>query len=284
MNKLMVGSVALAAVLAGPAWAADMPVPVKAPVVRPAWNWTGCYAGIGFGFFQGLDRYNAVPDGRYAVAGVTGPAALIPLGAAGIAASSTSYEEKGSAYSYGGQIGCDYQFGAVVVGGKADFHYTALDESVLAVVPADGVFFGFDRTESVSKRVNWYTTALARIGVTPADAFLIYATGGFAAAHYKAQYISGFTDGSAFAGTFNTTRTGWAAGAGVEWGVAPAWTVSFEYLYMDFGTFAFSAPNTSVAGGPADPRFTWTSSIRAHEQTFRVGINYHFGAPVVAKF
>src|SRR5689334_5541164 len=48
MNKLLTGFVALAALAAGPAIAAD--IPVKAPVTKApppsAFNWTGFYTGV----------------------------------------------------------------------------------------------------------------------------------------------------------------------------------------------------------------------------------------------
>src|SRR5262249_46243106 len=47
MNKILYGSVALAAMLAGPAMAADMGVP-RAPVVAPP-SWTGFYVGGNIG-------------------------------------------------------------------------------------------------------------------------------------------------------------------------------------------------------------------------------------------
>src|SRR5436190_732135 len=54
MNKLFLGSVALAAMIAGPAMAADMPV--KAPPVV-IYDWSGAYVGVDFGW--GRSRYDA---------------------------------------------------------------------------------------------------------------------------------------------------------------------------------------------------------------------------------
>jgi outer membrane immunogenic protein len=266
MKKMVITIAALAALSAGPAWAADMAVkvPYKAP-----YSWTGCYAGFNFGFFQALDRYDNIPSG-----------ATVP--AAGVAVNATSYTDHGSAYDAGGQLGCDYQFSNVVVGIVVDGNGTALNESILATQPANA--FLLDKTETVSKRVGWFATARARAGVTPWEGWLFYATGGFAIAGLKGEYSAVFSDGTAFAGSSSVTRTGWTAGAGVEWMVAQQWTMNFEYLYLDFGSFSFLSPNTSVAGGAANPAFSWTTNVRAREQTFRVGINYHFGGPVIAKY
>src|SRR5262249_60817321 len=51
MKKLLLGTVAAAAVVVGPALAADLPTKapiVKAPPVVVVFNWTGCYIG-GYG-------------------------------------------------------------------------------------------------------------------------------------------------------------------------------------------------------------------------------------------
>lgn len=66
MNKLLLGSMALAAMIAGPATAADMPV--KAPVYKappPAlYSWTGCYLGVnaGYAWNRADSRYTDDPN------------------------------------------------------------------------------------------------------------------------------------------------------------------------------------------------------------------------------
>src|SRR6188472_3718808 len=50
MNKILLGSVALAAMIASPAMAADVAVPRRAATfVEPAATWTGIYVGGNFG-------------------------------------------------------------------------------------------------------------------------------------------------------------------------------------------------------------------------------------------
>src|ERR1700694_5668287 len=99
MKKLLLANVALAALVAAPAMAADMPVKYKAP--PPLFSWTGCYGGANLGYFGGLDKYDVSPSGRYAVT-------LTP---AAIAQARTSYSPGESSYSAGVQVGCNYQFG-----------------------------------------------------------------------------------------------------------------------------------------------------------------------------
>ena len=53
MKKLTLGSLAIVAVaMIGPAQAADMPVKA-APLVAPAWSWTGFYWGGNIGYSWG---------------------------------------------------------------------------------------------------------------------------------------------------------------------------------------------------------------------------------------
>src|SRR5439155_25127383 len=61
MNKLLVGGVALAAVVAGPAMAADMAVRAPAPVMY--YDWTGAYIGASIGgVWSHIDRtYPVLP-------------------------------------------------------------------------------------------------------------------------------------------------------------------------------------------------------------------------------
>jgi outer membrane immunogenic protein len=71
----------------------------------------------------------------------------------------------------------------------------------------------------------------------------------------------------------NNTRTGWAAGAGLEYGITQNWTVRAEYLYLDLG----SATSTF----PLSNRVQTTT---ANMSIGRLGINYKFGGPVVARY
>ena len=51
MKRFLLGSVALAAMIAAPAMAADMPL--KAPPPVAVWSWTGCYFGAQIGASTG---------------------------------------------------------------------------------------------------------------------------------------------------------------------------------------------------------------------------------------
>jgi outer membrane immunogenic protein len=79
----------------------------------------------------------------------------------------------------------------------------------------------------------------------------------------------------------SATRTGWTAGAGVEYAVTNNWTLKAEYLYMDFGSLGTTGnvlTNVPLANVP----FNHSTNLKV--STVRVGFNYLFGGPVVARY
>ena len=70
---------------------------------------------------------------------------------------------------------------------------------------------------------------------------------------------------------------GWTVGGGVEYMVAPNWSVKGEYMYYDFGSTRFVNP---VALAPF-------GSFHNEDHTLKAGVNYRFnfaGPPVAARY
>jgi outer membrane immunogenic protein len=84
---------------------------------------------------------------------------------------------------------------------------------------------------------------------------------------------------SAVAFSNNETRAGWTVGAGVEASLGGNWTGKIEYLYMDLGKYS----STGVLLVNAPPIRVSTES-RITDNILRVGVNYRFGGPVVARY
>src|SRR5438105_4373621 len=59
MKNFIPAGVALAAMIAGPATAADMPLKTRPPAA--AYSWTGCYVGLEGGGSWGRSRHTTVP-------------------------------------------------------------------------------------------------------------------------------------------------------------------------------------------------------------------------------
>ncbi|HET7252512.1 MAG TPA: porin family protein, partial [Xanthobacteraceae bacterium] len=112
MRKLLLGTVALVA-LVGPAAAADMRPPVyKAPPpVVPVWSWSGCFlGGHAGGLWTKQDWTNRTPGGDFFGESLGGHHVDSWLG--------------------GVQAGCDYQFaGGFVIGIQGDYGWTDAEGS-----------------------------------------------------------------------------------------------------------------------------------------------------------
>ena len=219
--------------------AADMRMPVKAPpapVQTYGYNWTGFYIGGHVGGAWAEKDWVAEGFG--------------PLGS-----------QKIDGFIGGGQVGFNYQVGALVWGVEADFSWANLDGSF-----TDTVFFGDNTTT-----VKWFGTVTGRIGYAW-DRTLLYVKGGGA----WVRDVYAITDDSGFFAETRETRWGWTVGAGLEYGLTPNWSVKVEYNYLDFGTERIRfAPDF---GAP----FERDADQQIHVVKF--GINYRFGGPVVARY
>jgi outer membrane immunogenic protein len=118
-----------------------------------------------------------------------------------------------------------------------------------------------------------------RAGILATPELLLYGTGGAAFANVKTTDFAFFAfDGSTNTAAASTTRTGWTAGAGAEWALGANWSVKLEYLYVDLGRVNYTSLNTLTATA------TINHDHRITENIGRVGLNYRFGGPVVAKY
>ncbi|MCW2434557.1 UNVERIFIED_ORG: opacity protein-like surface antigen [Bradyrhizobium japonicum] len=119
----------------------------------------------------------------------------------------------------------------------------------------------------MSSKTDALGTVRGRIGWA-VNNVLFYGTGGYA-------WIDNKVSVSALGVTVSDSKfhSGWTVGAGVEAFFAPQWSVKGEYLYRSLGGETYF----SGLGAPIT-----TGTLNFH--TVQVGVNYHFGAPVVAKY
>ncbi|MFY9837636.1 MAG: outer membrane beta-barrel protein [Xanthobacteraceae bacterium] len=207
------------------------PAPIYIPPAPVPYLWTGCYVGGN-------------------VAGAWSNAEVSDVATGGTASASNS------GVAGGGQIGCDYQAGAWVVGVRNMFDGTSLSGSgTLSTTPFTG---------TANSRTNWFDALTARGGYLLQPNLLLYVQGGAA---WTNTNVTFFDSTGAQVGQFSNDRTGWTTGAGAEWMFAPHWSVFGEYNFMGFGTqsAAFTACNGSCV-----------RSTRANIQDAMVGLNYKF--------
>jgi outer membrane immunogenic protein len=154
-------------------------------------------------------------------------------------------------------------------------------------------------SDTLYQKLDWFGTFRGRVGSTfIAPTFLAYVTGGLAYGDVKTtNTVSGtnvtnpagngvnggtiLTPVSAFMSS-SSVRTGWTIGAGIEGVVSGNWTAKLEYLYIDLGNVSgsFITPVVGPSGGFL--RSNYNSHIT--DNILRVGLNYRFAGPVVAKY
>jgi outer membrane immunogenic protein len=164
----------------------------------------------------------------------------------------------------GGTLGYNWQISSFVFGFEGDVSWVGEYGS-----NPDLGLVGNPAFTSFTKET-WLATARARFGYA-VNNLLFYGTGGYAAAGTEAGVKDANT--GALLDSATSTRSGWTGGAGLEWGFAPNWSAKFEMLYMKFNSATF---NTVQAEGPR--------TVPLEDMIARVGINYRFGGPVVARY
>ncbi len=281
MRKFIGGSLAAFAIgaVSVSAHAADLPrYKAPPPPPPPAFTWTGLYGGINIGYAFG--------DGAQETGGLAylnvGPLPAAPFG------SSWSVGQDLHGVVGGGQLGYNYQFNPwLVLGAEADIQATdAVSHSRTAIGLVDGAGAHL-QTMNSTKNVDWFGTVRGRVGFTLPSMpnLMVYGTGGFA--YGQVVHNVGFADNFLTAGVsslghgyYDNTKTGWAAGGGVEWSPSlfPAWSLKAEYLYVDLGsTNANSVPlNGGALGLGLVPVFAGTQNSPTRFHTVRAGLNWHF--------
>ena len=242
--RAFVGGAAFAAgtvALGCAAMAADLPPPVvtKAPVAPVAYapeaiySWTGFYIGANAG------------------GGFLGSTWSDPLTGA------NNRFNSGVGFLGGGQIGANYQVNRLVLGVEGDFDWTGLGPNASST---DSI------GNAINTKTNFTSTMTGRVGAA-FDRLLVYGKGGVA----FAQDNSGFTDLAGNSASTTFLRTGWTAGAGIEYGITKNLSAKVEYDYLAFGSQPL---NFTTATTPL-----YTSNASLNVQEVKAGINFRFGGP-----
>src|SRR4029077_15430287 len=122
----------------------------------------------------------------------------------------------------GGQIGYNVQTGTIVLGIEGDIAGGDISQTV------NGAVFGIPFTTAFTNDA--LASLRGRAGLAY-NTWLFYGTVGGGWGHDK---ISGNLGGVPFSS--DAWLSGWSAGAGVEWAMAPNWSAKFEYLHYGLGT------------------------------------------------
>ena len=295
MKRLLIGISAAASLIATGAFAADLPMKTytKAPVyVDPGYDWTGFYVGGNVGYSWGNSNSTLT---------------LTDPGPPSTILNSTSTDKTSlNGIVGGGQIGYNWQLQRAVFGFEADIQGT--DEkgsrsftctTAVCTPPVGGplalVIPGPAVPVTLNQKIDWFGTVRGRVGYLVDPRVLLYATGGLAYGEVGVtntvggnnitgpQGVNGSTITPFVGGTSNSTlKVGWTVGAGVEGVISGNWTARLEYLYVDLGRVngSFQTAIGGLGGGVLLSNY----SSRITDNVLRVGVNYKFGGPVVAKY
>jgi outer membrane immunogenic protein len=221
MKKLLIASLTVLSLTAGPAAAADLGAPSYKAPPPAALSWTGFYLNVGGGY--GLWQANSA-----VIDAVTGT----PF------TTTQSIGGKGYLGTVGG--GFDYEFGGpslgawnpqIVVGVFGDYNFESIKGTIEDIeFPAAGTL----------KETNAWAAG-ARIGLVPFPQMLTYINGGVTETRFGGTSLISETTGTAtgfVTSPFN--RTGWFLGGGTETSLSPllpaGWFLRSEYRYSYFGT------------------------------------------------
>lgn len=267
MKKLLIAGAALAALIGTPALAADMALKAPPPAAPPC-VWCGWYIGLNAGWVGSTNNNitNTFNDPNLSNFGI--------LAAFGQFPATASLRESG--FLGGGQIGYNWQTGNWLVGLEADFDGVSAKSSTTVAFP--GLAFLSPTSYAFNRQLDWLSTIRGRVGVLVSPNFLLFVTGGVAIGEVKTgnAYICP-TCGpptSTQPTTVNTntnTKAGGTVGGGVEWMVAPHWSIKAEYLYANLGRTNSTVTYTDGLGVS-----TMTSSVRNSYNIARAGVNWHF--------
>jgi outer membrane immunogenic protein len=246
------------------AGATDLPSNRKSPPPPPlsAYNWTGLFAGLNAGYGWGSGGANLQMPG-------TVTTDLAPAVSSGALPTFVALNRSG--FIGGGQIGYNYQISALVLGVEADVDGARVNGA--SNIQTDVAAFN-PVVISAGSTLNWLGTARARLGITPVDRWLVYATGGLAYCAGHQSYVAA-SNGEILASGRTIARAGWTIGAGLEWAFADNWSVKAEYLYYNLGSSCETATPSAnelpfMSGHKISNKFTDTGDVA------RFGVNYKF--------
>ncbi len=235
MKKLLLACSALATVmsLASNAMAGDIGL---APAT---YDWSGGYVGVnaGAGFNNSDFKNNYYYAGQNDIDDAT--SGLID---------DLDFSAKGNetAFTAGMLAGYNMEFSGFVLGAEADFNYLGFSSSkkndvgdVMSQVLAPE---NTTATDSINYDSNWFGTVRGRLGYA-FDNVLVYGTGGLAYGKMDVTQkllASNGSESASWQGSTGGWNLGWTVGGGIEYGI-DRWTIGAEYLYVDLGSYDWSA-------------------------------------------
>jgi outer membrane immunogenic protein len=269
MKRQLIAGFALCLLAVVPGTAADMrparaPVYTKAPMMAPAYSWTGGYAGISLG-------------GRWADTTWATTSIGLPLGPGDPTTSSASFNS--STIRAGGYIGYNWQVAPIwVVGLEGDLAWGRNDKSMAGIPGTFGggmLGLGALAFDTSNVRLGWDASVRGRVGFLVTPTALLYATGGVA---WQQVDVNAACAGSNLNASWCTavrnetasnTQVGWTIGGGAETMIGSNLLLRAEYRYSDYGNIGHTFFANTV------DQVVMSQSLKTH--TGLVGLAWRFG-------
>jgi outer membrane immunogenic protein len=268
MKKSILGLVAIGALIAAPAMAADLRMPVKAPPapIVPVFSWTGLYLGINGGGGWGREDW------------VDNSSIGIPPGAA--------VRHRPDGGMFGGTFGFRYQLNSnIVIGVEGMADWADLNDTV----NTSSVFFP---VENETLKVKSLYSATGQIGYAWSQA-LLYVKGGWAGANTTANInattgagvIPGVGTFTPFTASNSQNDSGWTVGVGLDYALINNFVIGVEYDHYDLGYASFSAAasNGGVIWSVTNPSRMTIDSV-VGRLTYNLNLGGFGGGPVAARY
>jgi outer membrane immunogenic protein len=225
-KRTVLGAAAIAATLATPALAADMPMPVKAPAAPIVWGWTEFYFGLHIGYAGANTSWCT-------------DAFAVNCGTA----RTDSISQNPYGYAMGGQFGYRWQAtNNFVLGAEYMIDGTQLNiTSPSHLDPTGTRYSSFNNLESATGQVGFAF-----------DRTLIYGKGGWALTRLNFDAADTATGADLNPSTWKWVQ-GWTAGAGLEYMLWTHLSIGVEYNYYQFnvGNYTNVLANTGATIGCA---------------------------------
>jgi outer membrane immunogenic protein len=250
--------------IARPAFAADL-APLAARVAPTAsvaaYDWTGWYVGgnVGYGWGVPSDPNVSFVD----------PGGLVGFGSYFAAGGNVTPNLSSRGVIGGGQIGFNWTLTpSWITGLVADFQGSGIKAAATnAVTPAGGLP---TTNQFGDEQIDWFGTVRAKLGFAQNN-WMLYATGGLAYGRVASSGSFTLPGVMNFTGSESVTNLGWAAGAGLNYGLTSHWIVGVEYLYVDLGNVSYLETQPAVAPGAS---LTVANHAAAH--IARLSLDYKF--------
>ena len=296
MKQALIAAAATIA-LANAATAADLRGPIQDTPpsygVLPAYgayNWTGGYIGANIGFGGGEDHYNTHVNTTNTTPVTDSYGNPVydwygnPVTQTTSSSASVGDAQRSNGVIGGVQVGFNYELGGcgclggilggfgsnIVLGVEADFDGTGIASGGPLSSFAQGFPLGSPQFVGVSSQIDYLGTVRGRLGYA-FDRVLVYGTGGFAYANVHSTLNAPSQNISASTSQFHT---GYVFGGGVEVAVSNNVALRAEYLRAELDSRTIAQGNNGYLG--------YNVSERPEVNIVRAGLDYKFGAPVVA--